>query len=151
MTPPAIHAFTPGTNYYDMTQSTTNVYTISNFANSNSKCAISTLVVQAASPVSALYDMYKTTGNIATTAVSLNSAPAASSISVTIPAIDTVEHYYYFRMFATVAGVAQATPYSDNILIRLVNCAYTVLSLPTPYYTPQAYLVLDVTDTTGLL
>jgi len=96
LTKPAINAFTPGTNYYDMTQSSTNIYTISNFHNSNSKCVISNLVVQAANPVSLSYDMYKTFGNSATPAVALLSAFNSASISVSIPPIDTVEHYYFF-------------------------------------------------------
>ena len=39
---------------------------------------------------------------------------------------------------------------SDNIKIRLVNCAYTALSLPVAYPTPQNYFVLDVDVTTDL-
>jgi hypothetical protein len=93
-------------------------------------------------------DRYVTTGNPASTAVSRISAPAASTIKLSIPPITVVEHYYYFKLSAIADG--GATEVSNNIKIRLVNCAYTVLSLPVPYSTPKNYFVLDVDVNTDL-
>ena len=90
-------------------------------------------------------DKYETTGNTASPAATMISSAAATYIELQLPPISTVEHYYYFRLFATAHG--GYTKYSDNIKIRFVNCAYTVLSAPTPYTTPVTYHVKDVDDT----
>jgi len=60
-----------------------------------------------------------------------------------VPVIFGIEYFYHFRVKATAEGGANGI--TANIYIRLVNCFYTVLTLPA-YATPQRFGVRDVTD-----
>lgn len=131
-----------------MTQSTSLIYTINNFGISNPNCAILTNVLIPASTPLVTMDQYATTGNALSSSVTMISVPAATQIQLSIPPITEVEHYYYFALRATANG--GFTVDSDNIKIRLVNCAHTALSLPTPYTTPTSYFAQNVDSTLEL-
>ena len=77
----------------------------------------------------------------------MSSTPAASSLSMLIPAIDEVVRFFQFRIHAVADG--GATNFTPNIKIRMVNCFYTILSLPA-VATPQRFVARDVTDATPM-
>jgi hypothetical protein len=61
--------------------------------------------------------------------VTTTSTPANANLEVTVPTIDEVVRFFKFMVHAVADGGANAD--TLPIKIRLVNCFYTILSLPT--------------------
>ena len=79
--------------------------------------------------------------------VTTTSTPANVNLEVTVPEIQEVVRFFLFRVHAVADGGAEN--WTPDIKIRLVNCFYTILSLPS-ISNPQVYGVKDVTDPTPI-
>ena len=112
-----------------MVQDVSRVYSIVQFGNSNPNCALLTDTIIPISGGTAA-DYTSTDGK---SLVWTSSTPANSNLELTIPEIQEVVRFFIFKVHAVADGTAYNT--SPDIKIRLVNCFYTVLSLPL-YATP---------------
>ena len=114
-------------DYYELVQDVSRVYSILQFGNSNPNCALLTDTITTTTKPGASAADYTSTDGVSM--VTTTSTPANANLEVTVPTIDEVVRFFEFRVHAVAAG--GANDYTPNIKIRLVNCYYTILSLPS--------------------
>jgi len=114
-------------DYYELVQDVSRVYSILQFHNSNPNCALLTDTLTPTLAAGASAADYTSTDGISM--VTTTSTPANANLEMTVPTIDEVERFFEFRVHAVADGGADN--YTPTIKIRVINCFYTILSLPT--------------------
>jgi hypothetical protein len=89
------------------------------------------------------------TSNDLVTLPIITTSTTSLDLHIQMPSITVVEWFFEYRVHTTCLGTNNK--YTANIKIRMVNCAYTALSLISPLATPFTYFVYDVTDTTAVI
>ena len=96
-----------------------------NFGNSNSACPLISLAVELISG--------GTTADITSSdgigVVTMASSTTDTNLQVSIPSINTISHFYLFRVSALATG--GATAFTADVKILMRDCSYNTISPPS--------------------